>query len=158
MEDLKLEVQDINLRLLLGQVRASMREVVRKELRQYGIGMQAFVILYCVQTMSDRITPAEIARLTFRQPHSISESVTRMEKKGLLKRSTNPDDRKRVRMELTEKGRKALDKYIKLSPLHRMLSSLSQEEKQQLKSHLLTLRGAAMKELGIKRELPFPPI
>jgi len=158
MEDLKLEVQDINLRLLLGQVRASMREVIRRELRQYGIGMQAFVILYCIQTMGDKVTPAEIARLTFRQPHSISESLTRMEKKGLLNRSANPDDRKRVRLTMTEKGLKALNKYIRLSPLHRIMSSLSQEEKQQLKSYLLVLRQGAMKELGIKRELPFPPI
>ena len=142
---------------LLAQARRALLNVRQKELKPYGISAKKSALIRAVEAMTDRTaTPAEISRWLFREPHTISELVTRMERQGLVSRAKNLDSKKLVRVSLTEKGREICNQSKKLGSIRRILSCLSEEEQQQLLSYLFRLREEALKELGIKYKLPFP--
>jgi len=47
--------------------------------------MQA-AVLFVVRNMKTAATPAEISRRLFREPHTVSELIKRMEKQGLVRK------------------------------------------------------------------------
>ena len=143
---------------LLAETRRALLNVRRRELKPYGISPKKSALILAVEAMTDRVaTPAEISRWLFREPHTVSELVTRMERQGLVSRAKDLGSKKLVRVSLTEKGREICNQSKKLESIRRILSCLSEEEQQQLRSYLFRLRDEALKELGIKYKLPFPP-
>lgn len=157
MKDLSLSDPDLELWTLLGQTRLSMTKVRRKELyQQCNISLSKSIILTSLYIIGDKATPAQISRWLFREPHSISELLSTMEKEGLVRKVRDLDRRDQVRVEPTEKGRELYKQIMKIESVHRMLSSLSVKERQLLRSCLLKLRSSAIKELGPGYDLPFP--
>ena len=66
-------------------------------------------------------------------------------------------DRKNlVRVILTEKGQQAYYQSSEIKSIRQIVSSLSEEERQQLRSYMETLRDKALKELGVGRKPSFP--
>jgi len=61
-----------------------------------------------------------------------------------------------VRVSLTGKGEQAYNQSTKIESIHKIMSSLSEEEHQRLDLYLKTLRDRALKELGIDHKPPFP--
>src|SRR5882724_12232096 len=59
----------------------------------------------------DGQTPGEIARRLGLATPTVTRAATRMEAAGLLRREPHPDDRRMVRLRLTDRGR-ALEKVI----------------------------------------------
>ena len=157
MKDFLSNDQDLELWTLLGQARLSMTKVRRKELyRQCNISLSKSIILTSLYVIGDKATPAQISRWLFREPHSISELLSTMEKEGLVRKVRDLDRRDQVRVEPTEKGRELSEQVLKIASVHRMMSCLSVKERQLLKSYLLKLRSSAIKELGPRYETPFP--
>jgi DNA-binding MarR family transcriptional regulator len=143
---------------LLAQTRRALLNVRQRELKPYGISAKKSGLIRAVEAMTDRTaTPAEISRWLFREPHTVSELVTRMERQGLVSRAKDPSSKKLVRVSITEKGREICNQSKNLVSIPRILSCLSEEEQQQLRSYLFRLRAEAMKELGVKFKLPYPP-
>ena len=93
---------------MLTQIRNATVKAREKELKQFNISAYESFILFVIRSMGDKATPAEISRMVFRQPHTISELLSRMEKKGLIARSRNPKNRRMTRSKLTRTGRQAL--------------------------------------------------
>ena len=79
-----------------------------------------------------------------------------MEKQGLVKKVKDLDRKNLVRITLTEEGHQAYRESIKRESIHRIMSSLSEEERQQLKSSLLKLRDTALEEPQIESKPPYP--
>ncbi len=72
---------------------------------------------------------------------TISVRIDRLERDGIVERTPDPDDQRGVLVRLTEKGLRLFDQ---VAPLHlanedRLLSALSQEQREQLASLLRTL-------------------
>ena len=149
--------QDYNLWRLLGQTRQACFKARQKELAQYGISTRQAAVLFSIRAIGDKATPAEISRWLIREPHSVSELLTKMEKRGLVTKVKDLDRKNLVRVMLTDKGREAYHQSTKRESVHEILSCLSKEERQQLWSGLKALRDKAMKEIGIEYEMPFPP-
>jgi DNA-binding MarR family transcriptional regulator len=59
----------------------------------------------------DGLSPGEVARRLGLATPTITRAATRMEAAGLLRREPHPDDRRVVRLRLTDRGR-ALEKVI----------------------------------------------
>lgn len=129
----------------------------QKELNQYNISNRHAMALFVIQAIGDKATPAEISRWSFRESHSVSDLLNRMEKEGLVKKVKNLDRKNLVRVTLTEKGRQVYNKSVKRESIHRVMSALSEEERQQLGVYLEKLRDIALKELRIGYKPPFPP-
>lgn len=157
MEDVSSTDKDWELWILLVQVRDAIGAARRKELLSYDIAPAQSAGLFAIQAIGEKATPAEAGRWLFRQSHSVSDLVSRMERTGLVRKVKDLERKNMVRLVLTEKGRKAYHQAAKRKSIHRIMSSLSPEEHQQLRSFLQTLRDKALVELGIMRKMPFPP-
>jgi len=113
--------------------------VVRRELADrfqasgHNIGAEEWAVLLLLWR-KDGLAPSEIADATVRDRTTITRFLDGMERKGLLTRKTDPNDRRRSQVVLSGKGR-AME--AALVPIAQQLISeahdgLSDDEQQQL--------------------------
>jgi len=149
--------EDYNLWVLLHQTTDATLRARQKELDQLDISVIEVEVLAVIQAVAWRIekaTPAEISRRIFREPHTVSALLNRMEKKGLLTKTQDLDRKNMVRVSITEVGRLAYDRSTGRESIHRMISSLSGAERQELWLCLEKLRNKAFKELTVEHKPP----
>jgi DNA-binding MarR family transcriptional regulator len=151
--------QDEALRLwvLLGQTRDLVRNAIRKELEQFNVTSRQAAVLLLLQASTERLTPAEISRQLFREPHTISAILKRMEKQGWLTRQKDLNKKNLIRVALTEEGRELYLKTSNRKSIHKIFSCLSEEEVKQMSSCLDKLKRKGMREVGMKRDTFFSP-
>ena len=148
--------KDFTLWVLLRQAKDMVFKATQKQLSQYGISPEQAGVLSIVQFLDNKATPAEISRWLLRESHTVSGILSRMEKKGLIRKTKDLDRKNLVRVTLTEKGQQAYLQSTKIESIGQIMSCLSEEERQQLSSCLKILRERALKVLGIDQEPPFP--
>ncbi len=146
--------RDYELWWLILHLRRAMRKIRARELFQYGITPEEATVLFVVQAIGNKATPAEIARYLLREPHTISGLLSRMAEGGLVRKSKDLDRKNMVRVELTDKGHKAYKQSTKRESIHRVMSCLSEEDRQQIRVPLEKLCRKALEELG-GRQPPF---
>ena len=144
----------LRLWILFLRVRDTIHKARERELRQAGIPSTDIAVLFYVQVLGDRATPAEMSRWLYREPHSVSTLISKMEKKGLVRKVKDLERKNMVRVEITEKGQETYRLSGKGTIVHHIISSLSEEERHQLSSILETLHDRALEELGIKESKP----
>ncbi len=113
-------------------------------LKPYKISWQQFNILRILRGMYPE--PATIKLLTERMIDKMSNAsrlVEKLKNKGYVERRVCPSDRRRVDIEITDKGLRVLDDISRIieEGLNRKMSTLSQEEAAQLNALLDKLRG-----------------
>ncbi len=149
--------KDYELWWLMDQMKTATYRARTKELAQYGITFEQCGVLFVTQALGPRATPIEISRWLLREHHTVSGLLSRMEKRGLITKVKDLDRKNRVRVTMTEKGRQAYNGSTKRESIHRIMSSLSGEEHQQLRRCMEILLDSALKEYGVSRRPPFPP-
>jgi DNA-binding MarR family transcriptional regulator len=148
--------QDYDLWVLLNQVQSLMMNARDIELMEYGTTAMQAAVLFITNSIGEETIPAEISRWLLRKPATVSGLLDRMEKTGLIERARDLPRKNLVRIRLTEKGKQAYKQSLKRKSLHRTMSCLSQEERQQLASILVKLRNRATEALRHGEEIPFP--
>ena len=151
------EDEALRLWVLLGQTRDLIRNAIRKELEQFNVTSRQAGVLMVVQANTEKLTPAEISRQLFREPHTISAVLKRMEKQGWLTRKKDLKKKNLIRVSLTDEGRELYLKTSNRKATHKIFSCLSGEEAKQLNSCLDKLKRRGMREIGIKRDMFFSP-
>ncbi len=147
--------EDQDLWLLLTHTRYAVFRAREKELQRYGVSPEQVGLLFVVQALGNKATPAAISRHIIRQPHTVSALVDRMARRGLVKKVKDLDRKNLVRVVMTEKGKKTYDLSTKRGPIHRIMNTLDKEEKEVFKGYLQRLLEKARKEIGLDRdELP----
>jgi DNA-binding MarR family transcriptional regulator len=141
---------------LLTQAQHAAIRASETELRQLGVSQMHAEVLLTVKTADGPVTPAEISRLLFREPHTISGLLTRMEKQGLVKRVRDLQRKNRVRITLTDEGEQTYRKLGDISAIRNIMSCLSRTEQRNLRDCLLKLRRRALEELRMRQPLPYP--
>ena len=76
--------QDYKIWWLILGMRRAMHKARAKELFQYGITPEEASVLFVVNAIGDKATPAEVSRWVLREPHSVSSLLSRMEKDRLV--------------------------------------------------------------------------
>jgi DNA-binding MarR family transcriptional regulator len=147
---------DYELWVLLHQATDAIAGAREDELRKFGISMMQAAVLFIVKAIKGPATPAEISRWLFREPHTVSGLLNRMEKQGLVKKVKDLERKNLIRVEITDKGEEGYRRSRGLQSIHRILSSLSQEERDNLRASLRTLRDKALEEPKPTLRLPFP--
>ena len=138
---------DFELWKLFNVSREILHEIRQKELKQYGISIRQAGILYAIfNDLEDYAKPAEIARVSNREPNSISTIIDRMERKGLIKKNKDPHKKNVIRVSLTDKGKKAHLMATNRRSIHRIFACLSEEELAQMQSCLNKLHTKALQE------------
>ena len=149
--------RDYNLWVLLHQVSDIIFNARESELQQDGLPATQAEVLFVVKAIGDKVTPAQISRIMFRRPHSVSGIINRMVKAGLVKKTKNLEKKNLIRVTMTEKGQQAYKQALKRKSVQKIMSALSEAERQKLKSLLETLRSKGLKELGIDPKKMPPP-
>lgn len=147
--------KDFDLWLLLNYTRYAVYRARELELLRYDLTPEQSQILFAIHGLKENSTPSAIARVTFLKAHSISVIVSRMEQKGLLKKTKDLDRKNQVRVSITEKGEDAYRFSAKRGPIHRVMNALTQEERDQLSLLLDKIKFAAGKEPGLNKH-PLP--
>ena len=157
MKDLPSADEDYSLWALLGQAADATLRARQRELDRYGISAAQVAALFVIQAIGEKATPAEITRWLLRESHTVTELLSRMEREGLVTKTKDLERKNMVRVSITEKGRQAYQQSTKRKSIHKVMSSLSEEERQQLRSYLERLRNKALGELTAERaKPPFP--
>ena len=149
--------QDYELWVLLHQACDAIVRARENELRrQVGISAMQAAVLFTVKTLKVPATPAEISRWLFREPHSVSGLLNRMEKDGLVRKVKDLERNNLIRVAITEKGEEAYRRSREMKAVRNIMSSLSEKKKQNIRGYLETLRNRALRELRVEHQLPFP--
>ena len=148
--------KDYSLWVLLHQVKDLIFRAREKELRQYDVTAMQTAVLVIVDAIEEQATPTEISRWLLREPHTVSVLLTRMEKDGLVTKAKIPGKKGTINVALTEKGQQALSQSIKRESIRSIMSCLSDEEREQLRSSLEKLRENGLKSITAVRTVPFP--
>lgn len=144
--------KDFDLWLLLTRARYAVYRARELELLRYNLTPEQAQVLFVVHSLKENASPAAIARATFLKSHTISAIVERMVKKGLLKKGRDPNHKNQIRVSLTAKGLEAQKLSAKRGPIHRVMNSLSAEEREQLGQVLEKILYSAGEELGLNRD------
>jgi DNA-binding MarR family transcriptional regulator len=139
--------RDYDLIGLLNQTTETIFRARQKELDQFNISTSQGAVLFITRALGERATISEISRWLLRKPHTVSEIVSRMEKRGLLKKTRAPKRKSIIKVALTPKGLEVYRKSKKRQSFRNILSSLSLEERQQMMAYLKRLKESAVNEL-----------
>ncbi len=147
---------DYEIWVLLHQTCHALSKVRENELRPYGITMMQAGILFIIKTIEDPVIPAEIARWIFLERNTVSGILNRMEEQGLINQVKDLGKKNLIRVTLTEKGEEAYQRSSELRAIHETISSLSEEQRESLRTCLTVWRDKALEELRPAPKLPFP--
>ncbi len=92
------------------------------------------------------------------RPSSISELLTKLENGGLIERRPNPDDRRQMRLYLSDSGRAQAARLGEDAPLPDLFEALTDEERQQylaLTDRMIDALTRACEERGIPADRSF---
>src|SRR4030066_1862107 len=79
--------RDYNLWVLLHQVSDIIFNAREAKLQKHGSPATQAEFLFVIKAIGDKVTPAQISRMMFRRPHSVSGIIERMKKAGLVKKT-----------------------------------------------------------------------
>ncbi len=150
---------DYNLWSMVQLTRQLMSSSRDREVSEYGISNIEAIVLFMIQIIREtgrKATPAEISRWLYQRPHSVSELLKRMEKKGLIRKVAEKDRKNWKNVMLTSKGLAVYDQTSGRQTIHNILSCLSDEERRELWSIMGKVRDRAAGEMGVKKVMPWP--
>ena len=99
--------------LLLHQVAFSIDKIEDKSFRRVGISPSQYSVIAAIRHIKDPVTPTNVANWLDRNTNSITLMIDRLEREGLVTRSRDLNDRRSLRLSLTEKGMDAFKRGAK---------------------------------------------
>lgn len=147
------ERQDLNdecfmLWVLIAQTKDAILRARERDYARYGITNERRAVLYTIQKNGGQTTPVEIARHLFRELHSVTEMLKRMEASGLIERHEGTG-RSKVEVRLTAKGLDVFEQSHHNETDQRIFSALTKRERERLAVYLQKLRTRVLEDLGI---------
>ncbi|WP_167760071.1 MarR family winged helix-turn-helix transcriptional regulator [Paraburkholderia pallida] len=99
-------------------------------LETFDVSRDEFNVLACLATVG-AMTAKKICEVTGRPKNSISRAVNRLAERRMIRRKTNADDRREIRLALNESGKRLYEQVLPVS-LDRqtlMLRALDEDER-----------------------------
>jgi DNA-binding MarR family transcriptional regulator len=115
-------------------------------------------ILMILSVSKAPLTTSQIASYVFRELHTVSGLLTRMEKAGYVKKVRSRKDQRVVQIRIQPKGEEVLRQTVGSGFAYAyriMKAALSEEEIRQLDQSLKKLRDSALQDIGMQTE-PLP--
>ena len=134
--------------VLIAQTKDAIARAREREYSRFGLNNERRAILYILENSGGRATPVDIARELFRELHSVTGMLKRMEDAGLVSRHKGTG-RSKVEVRLTDHGREVLDMSRGTEIDKKIFSVLTKRERERFGSYLLKVRGSVLKDLGI---------
>ncbi|OGO16045.1 MAG: hypothetical protein A2Z02_02695 [Chloroflexi bacterium RBG_16_48_7] len=124
-------------------------KIIRKEFRKFGLTPEQGSTLVGIYVLGDDTTAAELARYSFREPATISVTLYRLEKLGLIFRTADPDRKNVSRISLTPKGREYYLKVLRIPSVRSVLGKMPAQDRKQLWDLLNNLKNFGLAKLGM---------
>jgi DNA-binding MarR family transcriptional regulator len=140
---------------LILQTGRALRKIRAKDLGKFGMTPEEASVFFIIRVANRKATPSEISRWTMREKHTISELLSRMEKKGLIRKVKDLERKNKVRVTTTRKGSKYYSKMNSLMTVSQIFNSLSEKELEQMRKTLEKIRNDALTLRG-EGKPPFP--
>ncbi|HTX68026.1 MAG TPA: MarR family transcriptional regulator [Thermoleophilia bacterium] len=134
--------------VLIAQTKDAILKARQRDYARFGISDDRRAILYIIMDNGGRATPVIIARNLFRELHSVTEMLKRMEKDGLVERRKGTG-RSKVEVVITEKGRDVFEQSHHNETDQRVFGVLTKQERERLSLYLWKLRSRVLQDLGI---------
>jgi DNA-binding MarR family transcriptional regulator len=126
------------------------------ELAKIGLTIQQAMVLYYVKISPEPVTPMKLARIMYKQPHTVSALIHRMEVNGLVKTKHDLKRKNWLRISVTTKGEEALQRWPDTTTVPDILASaLSKEDFEALAIITKKLHTAGIKALRQMEPNPF---
>jgi DNA-binding MarR family transcriptional regulator len=119
------------------------------ELKHHDASLIRFNIMSALFKNGGEMTPSEIAESVFREKNSVTAVINTLERQGVVRREPSPDDRRSVKVVITEKGWKEANR---LNPIaqelsREALSCLDKQQAEELVGMMRTLRESLMPKI-----------
>jgi DNA-binding MarR family transcriptional regulator len=135
--------------VLIAQTRDALARARERDYGRFELTNERRGVLYIIERNGGVATPVEIARDLFRELHSVTGLLKRMEDAGLVSRHKG-SGRSKVEVRLTDKGRELLEASRRVETDERIFSVLTKRERERLAHCLLKVRGRVLDDLGIR--------
>ena len=124
------------------------------ELGQAGLSLPQAAVIYFLKTVEGPLTPSKLSRLIYKEPHTLSGLLSRMEAQGLVKKTKDLKGKNLVRVSLTKKGEESFKRQVNVRTVRNVTSCLSSKELASLNGLLDKLYA---KGIELLREMqPYP--
>ena len=150
LEDIQLD-KDYSLWKLLAKTKLALFKARERKMGYYVHGNQASVLVE-IWFQEGQATTSMFTRSIFREIHTVSGLISRMEEKGLITKTQDSKRKNVTRLAVTEKGREMAKEIVQIDFIRKVMSSLSARQQAQLESCLNKLLNAALIESGLKDE------
>jgi len=147
-EDAPLSDEYFMLWALIAQTKDAILKARERDYARFGISNDRRAILFVIENSGGHATPVEIARALFRELHSVTEMLRRMEADRLVTRYKG-SGRSKVEVRLTDKGLDVFNQSLHNQTDKRIFSALTKKEREHLASYLWKLRRHVLQDLGI---------
>jgi DNA-binding MarR family transcriptional regulator len=119
------------------------------ELKHYEVSLIRFNIMSTLFKNGGEMTPSEIAENVFREKNSVTAVINTMERQGVVRREPSSEDRRSVKVVITEKGWKEANR---LNPIaqelsREALSCMDRGQVEDLVGMMRTLRESLMPKI-----------
>lgn len=134
--------------VMIAQTKDSLLRARQRDYARFNISNERRAVLWSIQNNGGKATPVEISRQLFRELHSVSEMLVRMEKEGLITREKT-SGKSRIVAKLSQKGHEIFDQSLHNETDKRIFSVLTKKQRERLLSYLWKIRSKVINELGI---------
>ena len=123
-----------NLSYLLIKASRQLKNKLDSELKRFDITAAQFSVINQIKSSKECITAAEIAQRLGSDRPTISEIISRLEKKGMIVKLDNPKDKRSFYLEISEESSQFVDVITKITDQlnDNIFSIYSEEEANQL--------------------------
>ena len=135
--------------ILMERAHYLMKRIRERKLRAIGLSiakMKILNIIYRITNRNGKATPGALAQLLFKAPSTITERLNRLEADGHITRTTDPNNRSVVFLELTDKGQDSVVQAREMRTLSRIISKIPHEKRQSMMDGFNVLLDNARKE------------
>ena len=115
-------------------------------------------VLFILSMSKTPLSPGEISSYVFREKHSVSALLSRMQRAGYVKKVRSRKDQRVVKIQIQPKGRELLEQAIPVLVGYArsiLMGKFSDKEIRQFDKYAKSLRDSALKELGTEAK-PLP--
>jgi DNA-binding MarR family transcriptional regulator len=120
------------------------------QLKHHEVSLIRFNVMSTLFKSGGEMTPSEIAENVFREKNSVTAVINTMEKQGVVRREPSSEDRRSVKIVITDKGWKEANR---LSPVvqelsREALSCMDREQVENLVGIMRTLRESLVPKIN----------
>jgi DNA-binding MarR family transcriptional regulator len=119
------------------------------QLKRYDASLIRFNIMSTLFKNGGEMTPSEIAEDVFREKNSVTAVINTLERQGVVRREPSPEDRRSVKVVITEKGWKEANRLTPIAQelSREALSCMDREQVEDLVGMMRRLRESLMPKI-----------